>query len=148
MPATLGGTTKLVFEHDPEAHKLHVEFQVASGQSVRIGDPVILNTNGTIQGAGTAAAKYTILGVSIHDAAAGELATVAVRGYCQVWAEAAAASLNAGPVQLGAWNATTLRREYAAAAGADDAAKSVVSVGFNVTQAVADGDPIKVIIIA
>lgn len=148
MPATLGGTTKLVFEHDPEAHKLHVEFTVAAGQAVSAGDPVILATNGNIQRAGTAAAAYTILGIAIKDADAGEFAVVAVKGYCQVHAEAAAASLNAGPVQLGAWNATTLRREYAAAAGADDAAKSVVTVGFNVTQAVADGDAIRVILLS
>lgn len=147
MPATLGGVTKLVFEHDPEAHKLHIEFTVASGQVVRTGDPVILAAAGTIQSAGTAAAAYTILGVAIMDGIAGEFATVAVKGYCEVWAEAAAATLNAGPVQLGAWNATTLRREYAVAAGADDAAKSVVTVGFNITQAVADGDAIRVILL-
>jgi hypothetical protein len=144
MPSTLGSVTKSVFEHLPEAHKLHLEFTVAAAQAVRKGDPVVLAANGNVQAAASAAPGYTVIGVSLHDGAAGEFVTIAMKGYCVVNAEAAAASLNAGAVQLGAWNGTTLLREYAVAAGADDQVKDTVAIGHNLTQAVADGDAIKV----
>jgi hypothetical protein len=144
MPATLGSVTTSVFEHTPEAHKLHMEFTVAAGQSVHKGDLVVLATNGRVQAAASADAAFKILGVAIHDGAAGEFVTVAMRGYAVVNAEAAAAALSAGPVQLGAWNAGTSLREYAAAAGADDDAKTTVTIGHNLTQATNDGDAIQV----
>ena len=144
MPASLGSVTKSVFEHTPEAHKLHMEFVVAAGQNVYKGDLVVLATNGRVQAAGAAVGAFAVLGVAIHDGAAGEFVTVAMRAYAVVNGEAAAATLNAGAVQLGAWNATTVRREYAAAGGADDDARTTVTIGHNLTQAVADGDAIQV----
>jgi fructoselysine-6-P-deglycase FrlB-like protein len=147
MASTLGSTTKSRFVNSPEAHKLHIEFEVEAAQSVHTADPVVLANNGKVQAAASAAPAYTILGTAIDEVAAGNRVTISMRGYCRVYAEAAAASLNAGPVQLGVWNATTGQREYAAAAGADDAAKSVVTVGHNITQAAADGDAIHVVLL-
>jgi hypothetical protein len=144
MPNTLGTVTKSVFEHLPEAHKLHLEFTVAAGQTVRRGDPVVLATNGTVQPAASAAPAFSVIGVPLQDGAAGKFVTVAMKGYAVVNAEAAAVSLNAGAVQLGAWNGTTLQREYAAVAGADDQVRDTVAVGHNLTQVAADGDAIKV----
>lgn len=142
MPATLGSTTTHAFEHDPEAHKLHIEFEVAAGQAVHPADPVILATNGKIQAAGAAASVHTVIGVALKEVAAGLRATVAMKAYCVVNGEAAAASFNAGICQLGAWNATTKRREFAVST--NDAAGLLVTVGHNLTQAVADGDAVKV----
>lgn len=113
MPATLGDVTKNVFTHDPEAHKLHMSFVVAAGQTVHIGDPVILNANGTIQAAGVAALRITVLGIAIDDGIAGDRVTIAMKAFCAVVAEATADALTAGPVELAAWNAVTVRREYA-----------------------------------
>lgn len=136
MPSTLGSTTEHRFDIDPEAHKLHIEFDVETAQVVHDADPVILAANGKIQLAGSAAPAYTVIGVSIHEAVAAERATVSMKAYCVVKAEAAAASLNAGPIQLGAWNATTGRREYATTADA------ALAIGHNLTQATADGEAI------
>lgn len=167
MPATLGDVTKNVFEHTPEAHKLHIEFVVQTGQTVHKGDPVVLHTDGTVKAAATADPAYKIIGVSIHDGAADERVTVAMKGYCVVIGEAAAASFNAGPCKLGAWNGTTLRREFAAMVvtaldastvdgtyGAEEAAvinnlrtkleEYQLLVGHNLTQGTSDGDAVKI----
>lgn len=141
MPSTLGSTTTSRFEHSPEAHKLHIDFEVASGQTVHEGDPVVLTAAGDIQAAASGASAETLLGVAIMDGTAGNRATVSMKGYCEVNGEAAAASLSAGPIELGAWNATTGLREFAAAT---TAAKTC---GHNLIQATADGDPIRVVLL-
>lgn len=141
MPSTLGSTTTSRFEHAPEAHKLHLDFEVAAGQTVHKADPVIFATNGKVQAAADDQAPHTIIGVSIHEATAGQRATIAMRGYTVVNAEAQAASLNAGPVEVGPWNATTGRREYAVAADTTD------TVGHAIEQVVADGDAVRVCIL-
>lgn len=138
MPNTLGSVTTKRFEHVPEAHKLHIEFEVAAGQSVHKADPVILAAAGTIQAGADDQAPATILGVSMHERVAGERATVAMRGYCVVLGEAQSASLNAGPVELGPWNAATGRREYGAGSDTTD------TIGHNLTQVEDDGDEILV----
>jgi hypothetical protein len=144
MPASLGSVTTSRFEHDPEAHKLHIEFEVAAAQSVYKADPVVLATNGKVQAAASGDSVYKLLGVSIHDGGAGDRVTISMKGYCVVNAEAAAASFDAGSCKLGAWNATTGLREYAAVTGADDAAKTALAVGFNLTQVTADGDAVMI----
>jgi len=141
MPTTLGSVTTSKFENSPEAHKLHIEFEVAAGQVVHEGDAVILAAAGTIQLAGTGASAETLIGVAIMDGIAGERVTVSMKGYTRVNAEAGTASLNAGPVELGAYNTVTDLREYAAASTAPK------TVGHNLTQATADGDPIQVVIL-
>lgn len=147
MPATLGSATVVRFINEAEAHKLHLEFVVESGQTVNAGDSVILANNGKVQLAGTTAPAHTIIGVAINSGAAGDKVTVAMKAYCVVVAEAGAASLNAGPVQMGAWNGTTGRREFVVVTGADNAAKTALHVGFNLKQVAADGDQIYVALI-
>lgn len=144
MPASLGSVTKARFEHDPEAHKLHIEFDVAAGQTVHQADPVVMATNGDVQAAASGDSVFKLVGVSIHDGIAAERVTISMKGYCVVNGEAAAAPFDAGSCKLGAWNATTGLREYAAVTGADDAAKTALAVGFNLTQVTADGAAVKV----
>ncbi len=147
MPSTLGSTTVSRFKNEAEAHKLHLEFEVEAGQSVNAGDQVELAANGKIQQAGTAEPFVNVIGVALKNGAAGDKVTVAMKAYCTVVGEAAAASLNAGPVKLGAWNGTTGRREFAASAGATAHEKLAEVVGYNLTQVAADGDEILVALI-
>lgn len=144
MPNTLGTATKRRFLHEAEAHKLHLEFVVETAQTVKAGDQVKLANNGKIQLAASTEPMVNIIGVALKDGAAGERVTVAMKAYCTVVGEAGAATLNAGPVKLGAWNATTLRREFTASAGATAHEKIAETVGYNLTQVAADGDEILV----
>lgn len=144
MPSTLGSTTKTRFHYGPEANKLVVEFIVEATFIVAKGDPVKLAANGKVQAIATVEPMYNVIGVALHDGVAGEFVSVAMRASSVVEAEAAAASLAAGPLQAGAYNGTTLNREYAALAGADDQVKSSKMIGHNLTQVAADGDIIQV----
>lgn len=142
MPTTLGSTTVSRFEHSPEAHKLHIDFEVATGQTVHMADPVLLATNGDIQAAAAGASAETLIGVAMTDGVATERVTVSMKGYCEVHGENGfAGALNAGPVELGAWNATTGVREFIAAS---TAAKTI---GHNLFQVAADGAAIRVVIL-
>lgn len=143
MPSTLGDVTKTRFIDPPEAHKLHVEFVVADGQAVHEGDSVVLTADGKVQAAAAATPKYKIPGVSIHDGAEKENVTIAMKAYTVVVAEANA-QCDAGPVQLGNYNAVTGNREFGPSAGGSDEIKDSVTVGLNITQAAADGDEIHV----
>jgi len=112
MPYSTGGVTKNTFRYGPEVHKLHLEFQVKSGDTVHRGQPVILNADGTISPAGVAADESTVIGVSIHEAdsayspdkgsSALKLVVVAMRGYTVVDA-VADGSVPAGPVAIAAY---------------------------------------------
>jgi len=91
MPYSSSGVTANTFRYGPEVRKLHLEFQVKSGDSVHRGEPVILNADGTISPAGAAALEGTVIGVSIHelksayevnnDSNALNLVVIAMRGY-------------------------------------------------------------------
>lgn len=144
---TLGSITKTIFEHTPEAHKLRIEFEVTAAKSVHKGDLVVLAAAGTIEAAAAAAPRYTIVGVAMMDGDAGEFVTVAMRAAAVVINAEANAALNAGPCQLGAWNAVTSRREYGPDAGADAQVKDTLCIGHNLVPAAADGDPVKVAIL-
>ena len=95
----LGGKSQTIYLNDVESHKLHLEFEVGTGSTVKKGSPVVLNNDGTVRPiTGTTGADNTaIIGYSIHDGKAGELITVGMRAYAVVYAEAAAAQ-NAGMV--------------------------------------------------
>jgi len=86
-------------------HKLHHEFDVAAAQSVEVGQPVILNADGTVQAAAAGAAPHTIIGYSIHQGNAAELITVAMKAYIIIWASPKAATA-AGPVKADGMNVT------------------------------------------
>lgn len=141
---TLGTATKSKFVVNPSGDEIHVEFTVEAGQTVTQGDLVVINTNGKIQSAPLGTSEFKILGIAIMAGLAGELVTVALKHSAVINAEAAAANVVAGPVQLGAFNSTTGNREFAVAAGADDQAKDLVTVGHNLTPATADGELIQV----
>jgi len=140
MPTTLGSVTTSKFEKSPEAHKLHNEFVVKTGQAAYEADPVIFATDGDVQSAGAGASAETVIGIAMMDVAADERVTISMKGYALVNALAGAA-LNAGPVELGAYDATTGKRKYVTAT---TAAKTV---GHSLHVATADGDEIQVCIL-
>jgi len=100
----LGDVTKSIFLKS-ESHKLSQEFVVAAANTVKKGQPVKLNTAGDLIPAAANDLNHVIIGVSIHDAAAGEVATVRMKASAIVWARATAA-LNAGPVAYDGVNGT------------------------------------------
>lgn len=144
MPTTLGTETLNLFEQS-EMQKLHVEFEVAAANSVARGQLVKLDAAGKIVPAAAADPRYAHIGISIHDAAAGELATIMCAGFLVIWGEAQGV-LATGPVEQGAFNGTTGLTEYVAVGGADDQAKNTRALGNSLDVAAADGDRIKVLL--
>jgi len=143
MPTSLGTATTTLFLKS-ESHKLHQEFTVKTGSSVNKGDLVKLHTDGTILPLADDEAQVgsVMVGVSLHDAAAGELATVACRGYMIMFAEASAA-LNAGPVKMTAVAGGEGEKvEYANIVTDGQATQA----GQSLDSAAADGDEIRVLI--
>ena len=134
---TLGNETTNVFAVGPEAHKLTITAQ--AGGTIKEGQQVVLDTDGTILAAGAAAPGYTIVGVALKDAVADDYIPVAANGFYIVEAKAAATQ-DAGPVQLAAYSNGVV---VGAAAGGDDAAKSVVAIGFGLDAAASAGDRVR-----
>lgn len=99
-----GEKPRTIFLKGIENHKLHQEFEVATGQTVKKGQPVILNADGTVQAAAANAAAYTIIGYSIHNGGPGELITVGMKAFTIVYASNSAA-IDAGPVAYNGLNA-------------------------------------------
>lgn len=97
-----GDKTKTIFLKGAEAHKLHHEFVVATGQTIKKGNLVTLNTDGEVVLAADGAKSHLVIGHSVHNGAAGEFVTVAMKAYAIVFASPNGA-LNAGPV---AYNGT------------------------------------------
>ena len=135
MAETLGSTTVNIFEH-LEAHKLHLEFE--AGGTIRAGSHVKLATDGDVVEAADDDGFDLIIGNSLHNAVDTELVTVQMRARAVVIGESESVGLDAGPVELGPFNGTTLRREFIVAA---TAAKTV---GHNLDSVAADGDAIRV----
>lgn len=140
MPSSLGSVSTTLFLKS-ESHKLHQEFEVATGQTVYKGQPVILTTTGTVQAAADAGANapHVVIGICIHDGAAGDLVTVRMKAQAITWGEAGTASLNAGPVLYYAYNTTTNMVEV------DDASVTAANVcGWALDAATADGDSVRI----
>lgn len=142
MPSTLGDVTRVVFLEEPEPGKIHLEFEAAA--DLKKGQQVKLNSTGQIVALAAGNAAYLGIGVLVMDVANGERATVACRGYAVIIATSGGA-LDPGPVAIGAYNTTADRPLYAAPAGEDDAEKTIVSVGWNLTDAGGAGE-IKVLL--
>lgn len=103
--STLGKNTKnIIFKS--EEHKLTEEFTVASGNSVKIGQPIKLNNAGEVLPWATADGDALLIGFAISDQAAGELVTVWVRGFLVAKAITAGA-LNCGPVTYSSYDSST-----------------------------------------
>lgn len=99
----LGNKTKTIFLKGIESHKLHHEFEVAEGATVKIGQPVKLNTTGFVVPAADDEPAVNIIGYSIHEGAAGELVTVGMKAFAIIWAMPNGAT-NAGPVSYDGMN--------------------------------------------
>jgi hypothetical protein len=102
--ASAGKKTKtVIFQH--ESHKLHIEFAVAAGQTVKRGQPVKLAANGTVQPWAKADLNVACIGYCYNDAPAGEMVTVVMRSYMVILGiNATAGALNAGPVTYQGYN--------------------------------------------
>ena len=100
MPETLGDVTQNVFEEGPEAHKLHMEFVVATGNSVRRGIHVKMNATGEVVEAAADDDAGEVIGVAKFGAAAEERVTIVMRGFAALWALCGAATTVPGPVKL------------------------------------------------
>lgn len=136
-----GATPKTIFLNGPEQHKLHLEFEVKAANTVYKGQPVKLDAAGTIVPAAAGNGPGIIIGYSIHDGAAGELVTVACRGYAVVNAEASTDALVAGPVKYAAMNSATGYAEY------DDATVDTTNVAGFALDGGDNGDVIRVLVL-
>ena len=106
MPYLFGADTSTIFLK-VENHKLHQEFEVVAGTDIKRGQPVVLETVGTVDIAADGDTPDLIIGVAMQDADAGELVTVMMRGHAVIFCEWKAASSVAGAVTFDAYNATT-----------------------------------------
>jgi hypothetical protein len=118
-----GDKTKSVFLNEAESHKLHLAFEVADGEEIFRGQPVKLDSDGLLVPAiGDGTDQKLIIGYSIHNAAEGDEATVAIRGFAVVWAMSAEA-LTPGAVEYTSQSVVVgdeIYQKYSqAAAGAD-----------------------------
>lgn len=93
----LGNKTKTIFLKGIENHKLHHEFEVAEGEEVKVGQPVVLEDDGTVKAAAEDEKALNVIGYSIHEGGGGELVTVGMKAFAIVWAMPND-PLDAGPV--------------------------------------------------
>lgn len=141
MPNILGDITKSVFLKEVESHKLHQEFEVNMGATIKRGQPVKLSGAGEkIEAAASGEANINIIGYAIMDGAAGELVTVGMRGFAIIWAEATAIGV-AGPVKYTGFNGTSLLHKFDT--GTVTAANHT---GWALDDAAAIGDSIRVVL--
>lgn len=134
-----------------ESHKLHQAFPVKEGESVIQGQPVVLNTDGTIQGFKSTDAVKNIIGWAATDSINpaykeskqhGPIeVTVMVRGYAIIWGVSKGA-LTTGPVKpTGSKDADNTYAEY----DADSA--TAAPIAYNLTPATAAGDLVQILVI-
>jgi len=108
----LGTQTNSVFLKEVQSHKLHQEFIVAVGATVKVGQAVKLDNAGDIVPAATGEVRRNIIGFSIHNATAGETATIGMKAFGLIWARANADSQNAGPVAFKGQSAVVGDEDY------------------------------------
>lgn len=110
MPATLGTASKTIFINEVEGDKLTYEF-LANAQ-IYAGQPVKMNANESVDPMAAGDSNDIHIGVAMFDAAVGTLVTVAMRGYTVIYAMSSAA-LNAGPVEVAAYDGTNFWNKFA-----------------------------------
>lgn len=98
MFTQFGEKPKTIFLKGIENHKLHQEFEVGTGATVKVGQPVVLNTDGTVKAATANNKNYEIIGYSIHNGKAGSFVTIGMKAFTIVYASPSAAC-DAGPVK-------------------------------------------------
>lgn len=136
-----GDNTESLFLKGFEAHKLHHEFQVATGDPVLKGQPVVLTDEGEVKPATTGETYVKIIGYSIHNGNPGELVTIAMKAYGIVYCRPNAAVV-AGPIQYDGQNTDTPR--FASVAAATDA---TTLMGWALDEAEAADEEIRVALI-
>jgi hypothetical protein len=145
----LGDKTPSAVIFKSESHKLAHSFPVKEGKTIKKGQPIVLNTDGTVQAFEATDSLAKIIGYAITDSTTPAYAaskqygavevTVAVKGHAILNAVAGGA-LSAGPVKpSGALDATSRYAKYVALAGGDP----TVAIALN--DADADGDLIQVL---
>ena len=97
MLTAFGKETHTIFLKGVEAVLLHHEFAVATGSTVKRGQPVVLTADGEVKPATSGEKAANIIGMSIHNGKAKELVTIAMKAYGVIYAMPKAAC-NAGPV--------------------------------------------------
>lgn len=139
MPLTAIGDQAKVVILKHESHKLHHEFTVKAASAVSIGMPVKLDVTGTIVPMGAADEEHLCIGYALFNAAAGEYVTIVMRGYTILFAESLGA-LAAGPVKYASYaaGASAYYPEYVLAA------TNVLTAGWNLDQATAAGELIRI----
>lgn len=110
-------------------------------RKIFMGMPVEINpTSGKVQPVTVATHDLTCIGYTIHSAVAGELATIAVRGYVAIYAEAIAAAVH-GPVKFSSYDVVN---EYNKVSS--DTVTTANQMGWALDDAAADLDLIRVIL--
>lgn len=134
-----------------ESHKLHQAFPVKEGESVIQGQPVVLNTDGTIRGFKSTDAVKNIIGWAATDSINpaykeskqhGPIeVTVMVRGYAIIWGVSKGA-LTTGPVKpTGLKDTDNIYAEY------DADSTTAAPIAYNLTPASAAGDLVQILVI-
>lgn len=133
-----------------ESHKLHQAFPVKEGESVIQGQPVVLNTDGTIQGFKSTDAVKNIIGWAATDSINpaykeskqhGPIeVTVMVRGYAIIWGVSKAA-LTTGPVKPTGAKSDNTYAEYEADS------TTAAPIAYNLTPASSAGDLVQILVI-
>lgn len=135
-----------------ESHKLYQAFPVKKGESIIQGQPVVLNTDGTVQGFNTTNVVKNIIGWAATDSINpaykeskqhGPIeVTVMVRGYAIIWGVSSKAVLSTGPVKpTGAKDADNTYAEY------EEDSVTAAPIAYNLTPAAAKGDLIQILVI-
>jgi len=155
LTATLIGTHTISFRPvDPAAVMLLENWVVAAGagqvtiatvtttNSIYKGQPVQLETDGTIRPVVAGDYRYKNIGFSMHDGVDGELVTVMMKAFAIIFMESATASLVAGPIKIHAngYNTTTEYLEVD-----DDSVTTANMLGWALDEG-DDGDVIRVAI--
>lgn len=134
-----------------ESRKLHQAFPVKEGESVIQGQPVVLNTDGTIQGFKSTDAVKNIIGWAATDSINpaykeskqhGHIeVTVMVRGYAIIWG-VSKGTLTTGPVKP-----TGLKDDDNTYAEYEADSTTAAPIAYNLTPASEDGDLVQILVI-
>lgn len=100
---TFGEATKKTIFLTVESHKLHKEFFVPAGTTVRYAQPVKLDADGNVVPLAAGDNRNLCIGVSIHNSPknpyGSSQVTVLMKGFSSILCRAASA-VTAGPVQI------------------------------------------------
>lgn len=153
----IGNKTPRSAVYKSESHKLHHAFNVKSSKTIRKGQMVVIEEDGTIAPFESDSKLDKVIGVAVTDSINPAYAetkqhgpievTVSLIGHAIVWGAAGEASLPAGPVKPnGQLDSTNQYAKYTKVT-VDDTTYAGNIRAINLTQATSDGDPIQVLIV-